>query len=77
MVLVVVALQFGDEIEHDGHLVDAHAGRRLVEHQDVRLQRHHHRDFELALVAVRQRRDRRGGAVLEADARKRRMGGLR
>ena len=45
-----------------GNLVDAHAGGRLVEHEDFRLQRHHHRDLELALVAVRER----GGALHRA-----------
>ena len=28
-----------DEVEHGRHLVDAHAGGRLVEHEDLRLQR--------------------------------------
>ena len=77
MVLVCVALQVGDQIEHDGHFVDAHAGGRLVEHQDVGLQRHHHRDFELALIAMRQRGDRRAGAGGKADARQRRLAPLR
>ena len=48
-----------DEFEHRRHLVDAHAGGRLVEHEDLRLHGDQKRDFELALVAVRQgfRRD--------------------
>ena len=50
-----VGLQPRDQVEHDRNLVDAHAGGRLVEHVDLRLERHHHRDLELALVAVRQR----------------------
>ena len=60
MVLLASRFQPGDEIEHDGNLVDAHPGGRLVEHEDFRLERHHHRDFELALVAVR----KRGGALM-------------
>ena len=31
-------------------------GERLVEQQHLRLRREHHRDLELALLAVRQRR---------------------
>ena len=34
----------------------AHAGERLVEQQHLGLRRQHHGDFELALLAVRQRR---------------------
>ena len=69
-----VALQPRDQVEHDRNLVDAHAGGRLVEHEDAGLERHHHRHFELALVAVRQR----GGALValrfEADALQRGIG---
>ncbi len=35
--------------------------------KNVGLQRHHHRDFELALVAMRQRRGERVAAVEQAD----------
>ena len=48
-----VLLELRDQVEHDRHLVDAHAGGRLVEHEDLRLERDHQRDFELALVAMR------------------------
>ena len=61
-----------DEVEHDGNLVDAHARGRLVEHQDVGLERHHHRDLELALVAMRKRGGALRRAAGEADARERR-----
>jgi hypothetical protein len=44
-----------NEIEDNRDLVDAHAGRRLVEHEDFRPQCQHDCDFELALVAVRER----------------------
>ena len=59
MVLSPALLDVVDEVEHRRHLVDAHAGGRLVEHEDLRLQRHQKRDFELALVAMRKgfRRD--------------------
>ena len=53
--LGLVLLQPRDQIEHDGDFVDAHAGGRFVEHEDIGLQRHHQRDFELALIAVRKR----------------------
>ena len=53
--LARVLLELRDQVEHDRHLVDAHAGGRLVEHEDLRLERHHQRDLELALVAMRQR----------------------
>src|SRR5205814_2312546 len=43
-----------DQVENDRHLVDRHARGRLIEHEDMRLQRHHQGDLELALVAVRQ-----------------------
>ena len=59
MVLLASLLELRDQVEHHRHLVDAHAGGRLVEHEDLRLERHQQRDFELALVAVRQRGRRR------------------
>ena len=69
--MVASFFELRDEVEHDRNLVDAHARGRLVEHQNVGLERHHHRDFEFALVAMRQR----GGALAprggEADARER------
>ena len=54
------------EVEDDRHVVDAHAGRRLVEHVDARLERHQHRHLELPLVAVRQAARRGVDAVAEA-----------
>src|SRR5215203_1044406 len=51
---VAALLDLGDEVEDGRHLVDAHAGRRLVEHEHLRLQRQEQRDLELALVAVRE-----------------------
>ncbi len=56
---VLACLQRADQVEDHRHLVDAHAGGRLVEHVDLRVQRHQQRHFELALVAVRQRWQRR------------------
>ena len=47
-----VLLEFCNEVEHHGHFIDAHAGGRLVEHENLRLQRHHQRDLEFALVAM-------------------------
>jgi hypothetical protein len=44
-----------DEFEHGRHLVDAHAGGRLVEHEHLRLHGDQKRHLELALVAMRQR----------------------
>ena len=56
---VPALLDVVDEVEHRRHLVDAHAGGRLVEHEDLRLHGDQNRDFELALVAMRKglRRD--------------------
>ena len=52
--LVLAArLERPDQVEDDRHLVDAHAGGRLVEHVDVGVERHQQSHFELALVAVR------------------------
>ena len=65
--LGLVGLEPRDEIEDDRNLIDAHARGRLVEHEDRGLERHHHRDFELALIAVRQRRGERVAPVEEAD----------
>src|SRR3954464_5075907 len=53
--LVALRLYLADEIEDHRYLVDAHACRRLIEHEYFRLEREQHRDLELALVAVRQR----------------------
>src|SRR5436190_10906659 len=61
--LVALALELLDEVEDDRHVVHRHAGRRLVEHEDVRLKRHHDGHLELALVAVRQG-DCRGVALV-------------
>ena len=65
--LGLVGLEPRDEIEHHRNLVDAHAGRRLVEHENRRLERHHHRDFELALIAMRQRGRERVAPAEQAD----------
>jgi hypothetical protein len=51
--LVAAFLDGSDDGQHGRHLVDAHAGGRLVEHEDVGLERQQDRDLELALVAVR------------------------
>ncbi len=50
----------------------AHAGHRLVEQQHARPGGERHREFELTMLAVAQRRDRLIGARAEADAGKRR-----
>jgi hypothetical protein len=52
MVRSLVGLEFGDQVEHDRGLVDAHAGGRLVEHVDHRIERDQHGNLQLALVAV-------------------------
>src|SRR5271166_3820799 len=72
--LRLVALQPCDEVEHHRNLVDAHARGRLVEHVDLRLERHHHRDLELALVAVWQRRRQRVALAGEPDRFEHRVG---
>ena len=63
-----VLLELRDQIEHDRHLVDAHSGGGLVEHEDLRLERDHQRDLELALVAMRQRRRSAVAPMRERDA---------
>ena len=68
MILRGVLLELRDQIEHDRHLVDAHSGGRLVEHEDLRLERDHQRDLELALVAMRQRRRSAVAPMRERDA---------
>ena len=72
--LALVLLQPADQVEHDRHLVDAHPGGRLVEHEDLGLQRHHQRDFELALVAMRERRCGDAAAAAEGDLIEDRIG---
>ena len=64
MVLVASLLELRDQVEHHRHLVDAHAGGGLVEHEDLGLERHQQRDLELALVAVRQRGGRGASRLL-------------
>src|SRR6185503_15176474 len=54
--LVALRLDGADQVEDHRHFVDAHARGRLVEHEHFRLEREQDRHFELALVAVRQRR---------------------
>ena len=66
--MLVSCLSLRDQVEHHGHLIDAHAGGRLVEHEDLWLERHHQRDFELALVAMRQRGRRHAAPAAERDA---------
>ena len=61
-----VALQAMDQVEDHRHVGGAHAGGRLVEHEDARLERHQHRHLELPLVAVRQAARGGVGAVVEA-----------
>ena len=56
--LVGLALDLLDQVEDRRDFVEAHAGGRLVEHQDARLERQQDRHFELALIAMRQRRRR-------------------
>ena len=68
MILRRVLLELRDQVEHDRHLVDAHSGGRLVEHEDLRLERDHQRDLELALVAMRQRRRSAVAPMRERDA---------
>ena len=58
MVALRRLLDLLDQVEDDRHLVDAHAGRRLVEHEDRRFHREQDRHLELALVAMAER----GGA---------------
>ena len=43
-----------NKIENDRDFLDAHAGGRLVEQKHLRPERDQDRDFQLALVAVRQ-----------------------
>src|ERR1700674_2506920 len=51
---VAARLDLVDKIEDHRHLVNAHAGGWLVEHEDGRAQRQKNRNLELALIAVRQ-----------------------
>src|SRR6267142_2052543 len=51
--LVALRLDVADQVEDHRHLVDAHAGGRLVEHEHLGLEREQDRHLELALVAVR------------------------
>jgi len=73
---VAAALQPADEVEDHRHLVDRHAGGRLVEHHHVRLQRRHDRHLELALVAVGERRRLGVAPRREADLVERPVGAL-
>jgi hypothetical protein len=54
MVLLRSAFSLRIRSRITGHFVGVHARGRLVEHVDLRLQRHQHGHFQLALVAVRQ-----------------------
>jgi hypothetical protein len=56
--LAAILLEFADQVQDHRRLVMAHARRGLVEHIDLRLQRHEQRHLQLALVAVRQGRNR-------------------
>ena len=65
--IACVALQRGEQREHAVGLLGAHAGERLVEQQHARRGRQAHRDLELALGAVAERRRRvRAGVAGEA-----------
>src|SRR5438874_4127229 len=66
--LVALRLDVADEIEDHRHLVDAHAGGRLVEHEHLGLEREQDRHLELALIAVRQRCGRDVALLGERDA---------
>src|SRR4051812_23952578 len=63
---VAPRLDLLDQVQDRRHLVDAHPGGRLVEHEHLGLQRHQERNLELALVAVRQRLRRERAPVREA-----------
>src|SRR5262245_17114320 len=52
--LVALSLQRLDQVEDHRYVADRHARRRLIEHEHVRLERHHDRHLELAFVAMRQ-----------------------
>ena len=69
MVLSFCALISLDQLEDHRHLVHAHAGGRLVEHEDLGLEREQDRHLELALVAVRQLGGERVAPLGERDAR--------
>ena len=44
------------ELDHPRHFLGPHSCQRLVEQQHLRRSREHHRNFQLTLLAVRQRR---------------------
>jgi hypothetical protein len=44
--------ELAQELHHERGLLRAHARKRLVEQQHLRLRGENHRDFELALLAV-------------------------
>lgn len=71
-----VFLERADQVEDHRRLGRVHAGRRFVEHEDLRFERHQERDFELALVAVGQACDRRMLLGLERDLGQDRIGAL-
>jgi len=52
----VLLLQRTDQLDHARGLLGTHTGERLVEQQHLRIGRERHRDFELALLTVRQHR---------------------
>ena len=61
------AFSVGEQRQHAPGLLGAHAGERLVEQQHARRGREAHRDLELALGAVAERRRRSAlGVAVEA-----------
>ena len=62
-----VLLQPTQQLDQALRFLDAHAGHRLVEPQELRRARERHCDLELALFAVTQRRGKGAGARTEAD----------
>ena len=60
-------VQAADQVDHVLGLGVAHAGGRLVEQQQARLEAERHRDFDDALVAVRELADHAVGLAVETD----------
>ena len=65
--VAAVAMQAPDQLRDLVGLLVAHAGGRLVEQQQMRLQRQRHRDLGGALVAMRELADQPVGLVLQRD----------
>ena len=62
-----LAASLRDELDHFQRLFRAHAGKRLVEQQELRLGSQTHGDLELALLAVAQRQCELAGAIRQTD----------